>query len=257
MPRRLPEVLTRTEARALIEQTNPGSLTGLRNRVALVLMLRAGLRVSEVCNLAPKDIELDDCAIHVWRGKGAKDRVVYVDPETCDLLRHWFARRPTGSRYLLATIQRAKRGAGKSEPGQRLAPRYLQALSRRLAWDAGLDKHVTPHTLRHTYATEELKDGTPIHQIQKDLGHAHLSTTAVYLHVRDGERRSRAQRRQPLGFLNGLHDNGKEANRGNPTDAEEAAAPEQEVHTEAAAGIPAIAAGGARAGIGGDGDWCI
>ncbi|HUW08992.1 MAG TPA: tyrosine-type recombinase/integrase, partial [Anaerolineae bacterium] len=85
-----------------------------------------------------------------------------------------------------------------------MSPRYLQALATRLAKRAGIEKRVHPHTLRHTYATEEVKAGTPLHQVQKDLGHAHLATTAVYLHVFDKERQERARNRPPMGLLNGL-----------------------------------------------------
>ncbi|MCJ7751438.1 MAG: tyrosine-type recombinase/integrase [Armatimonadetes bacterium] len=200
----LPEVLTENEARTLVAQTNPRSITGLRNRVALVLMLRAGLRVSEVCHLAPKDVDLDDCALHIWRGKGAKDRVVYLDPEACALLQLWWERRPKGSHYLLPVVQTGRRGPGTAKAGTAMSPRYLQALVTRLAKRAGIEKRVHPHTLRHTYATEEVKAGTPLHQVQKDLGHAHLATTAVYLHVFDKERQERARNRRPMGLLNGL-----------------------------------------------------
>ena len=204
MGQRLPEVLTVDEARALVGQTNARSLTGLRNRVALVLMLRAGLRVSEVCHLAPKDVDIDEGALHVWRGKGAKDRVVYLDGETCELLRLWQARRPAGSRWLLPLVQTGRRGAGESTAGGRMSPEYMRSLVRRLAKRAGIERRVTPHTLRHTYATEEVRAGTPLHQVQASLGHARLSTTAIYLHCQDNERQERARTRPPMGLLDDM-----------------------------------------------------
>ena len=200
----LPEVLTEEEGRALIAQTNPRSVTGLRNRVALALMLRAGLRVSEVCHLAPKDIDLAEGSIHVWRGKGAKDRVVYADPEACELLELWRARRPDRSPYLLPVVQTGRRGAGAAKAGARMSPAYLRSLVRRLAKTAGIERRVPPHMLRHTYATEQVKAGTPLHEVQTDLGHSDLSTTAVYLHVFDKERQERARRRRPMGLLDGV-----------------------------------------------------
>ena len=75
---------------------------------------------------------------------------------------------------------------------------------KRLARRAGIEKWVHPHTLRHTYATEEVKAGTPLHEVQADLGHAHLATTSVYLHVFDKERQERARSRPPIGLLNGM-----------------------------------------------------
>ncbi len=201
---RLPEVLTEEEAKALIEQTNPRSVTGLRNRVALMLMLRTGLRNSEVCHLAPKDIDLAEGSIHVWRGKGAKDRVVYADPELCELLAKWRERRPDRSPYLLPVVQTGRRGAGESKAGARMSPVYLRSLVKRLAKGAGIERRVHPHMLRHTYATEQVKDGTPLHNVQKDLGHSHLSTTAIYLHTYDNDRRERARARRPMGLMDGV-----------------------------------------------------
>ena len=160
---RLPEVLTEEEAKALIAQTNPRrkgaaiSVTGLRNRVALVLMLRAGLRVSEVLHMAPKDIDLAEGSIHVWRGKGAKDRIVYADPELCELLALWRERRPDRSPYLLPVVQTGRRGAGQSKAGARMSSAYLRSLVKRLAKGAGIERRVHPHMLRHTFATEQVK----------------------------------------------------------------------------------------------------
>jgi integrase/recombinase XerD len=199
----LPEVLTEEEGLALLRQTNAKSVTGLRNRVALALMLRAGLRVSEACNLAPKDVELgeESGTLHVWRGKGAKDRTVYLDPELCRLLTLWQAKRPAGSKYLLPVVQTGTRGTGQAKAGRRMSPIYLGALVKRLAKAAGIEKNVHPHTLRHSYATERVREGTPLHEVQADLGHAHLATTSIYLHVFDAERQERAKNRRPIGIV--------------------------------------------------------
>lgn len=73
-----------------------------------------------------------------------------------------------------------------------------------MARRASIERRVHPHTLRHTYATEEVKAGTPLHEVQADLGHAHLATTSVYLHVFDKERQERARSRPLMGLLNGV-----------------------------------------------------
>jgi integrase/recombinase XerD len=196
--RQLPRVMSDDEAERLLGQVNPRSVTGLRNMVGLTLMLRMGLRVSEVCNLSPGDVDLDKRSLHVHRGKGANDRVLFFDPQTLALASLWLERRPKGSRYLLPVIRSGRRGLGQAKPGRRMSPRYLRDLVARLAEQAGIQKQISPHTLRHTFATNELRRGVPIHQLQADLGHSDLSTTAVYLHVVDREREASANGRPPM-----------------------------------------------------------
>jgi len=161
-------------------------------------MLRAGLRVSEVCNLAPSDLDLTAHTLRVHRGKGAKDRVLYLDSQLTERLTLWLARRGNGSRWLLPVIQSGRRGPGEAHAGGRMSPRYLAGLLGRLARQAGLERTVSPHELRHTYATSELRRGVPIHQLQADLGHSNLATTAIYLHVVDLDRERTANGRPPI-----------------------------------------------------------
>jgi integrase/recombinase XerD len=85
-----------------------------------------------------------------------------------------------------------------------MSPRYLRDLVARLARQAGIQKQISPHALRHTFATNELRRGVPIHQLQADLGHSDLSTTAVYLHVVDKEREASANGRPPIALPGSL-----------------------------------------------------
>lgn len=186
-PKRLPEVLTKEEALRLLSQPNKKAPTGLRNRLILQLMYRAGLRVGEIVALAPKDIDYQEGILRVFRGKGAKDRTLYLDEHTLDLLRLWEERRPGGSRYLLCTLK-----------GKALSDRYIRAMVRRYAQRAGLTKGVHPHMLRHSFATELLQENYNIREVQKLLGHSDLSTTMVYTHVFDSELRDKLRRREPL-----------------------------------------------------------
>lgn len=196
--RRLPRFLSHEEAEALLAQVNPKSLTGLRNLAALLLMLRAGLRVSEVVNLRREDVDLAERRLHVREGKGGKDRTLYLDHQTTVTLALWLERRPTGSRWFLPTVQTGRRGAGQSKAGGQSGVRYLQAMVARLGRQAGIEKGVNPHVLRHTFATNELGRGVPVHQLQADLGHGDLATTAIYLHVVDPERERSANGRAPM-----------------------------------------------------------
>ena len=194
----LPHFLTGEEAENLLAKVNPKSLTGARNLAALVLMLRAGLRVSEVAALQVADLDLKDRRLHIRRGKGAKDRTLYLDQLVAVTLAVWLKRRPTASRWLLPTVQTGRRGAGEAKAGGQIGARYLQAMVARLGREAGIEKAVSPHVLRHTFATSELARGVPIHDLQKDLGHADLATTSVYLHVVDPDRERAANGRPAI-----------------------------------------------------------
>ena len=195
MPKRrksLPHPLTEEESKKLLAVTSSRSITALRDQVAILLMLRAGLRVSETCNLAPSDLDMGARKLRVHRGKGAKDRVLYLAPHVADRLAVWLARRPNGSRWLLPVIHGGRRALGEATPGGRMSPRSVAAHLSRLAQDAGIERKVSPHELRHTYATRELTRGVNITQIQRALGHGDLSTTAIYLHVVDSDREASA-----------------------------------------------------------------
>jgi integrase/recombinase XerD len=196
----LPRFLTPEEAEKLLAQVNPKSVTGLRNQAALLLMLRAGLRVSEVAQLHLSDLDLRERRLTVRRGKGAKDRTLYLDQQTAEALGKWLAleKRPK-SQWLLPTVQTGRRGVGVSQAGAQIGRRYLQAMVARLGREAGLPKEKChPHALRHTFATSEIARGVPVHQLQADLGHADLATTSVYLHVMDAQRQETANGRPPM-----------------------------------------------------------
>jgi len=177
MARHLPKIMEKHEVAELLAQPNTGCPTGLRNRAILEVMYRAGLRVSEVCNLRPRDIRWQAQELTVVAGKGDKDRVVPFGRELENWLRMWADRRPTvgnGTGFFFCTLQ-----------GGRMSPRYLQQLVKRLATKAGLDpEQVTPHVLRHTCATELLDEGFTIREVQEVLGHARVETTQIYTHVR-------------------------------------------------------------------------
>lgn len=196
MAKRLPTVLEKDEAQALLRQPNTGCPTGLRNRVMLEVFYRAGLRNSEVRHLRPGDIRWQDGVIEVRGGKGGKDRVVPIDSETLGWLRAWKAERPRG-RYFFNTLQ-----------GSELSARYLQELIKRLARKAGIERadQVTPHVLRHSYATHLLDDGFTLREIQTLLGHSNVSTTQIYTHVSPGDLTEKIQRRGENGEKRGRVD---------------------------------------------------
>ena len=172
--KKLPVVLEKEEAEAILAQPNTGCPTGLRNRAILELMYRAGLRVSEVINLKPGDIRWGVGILEVRSGKGGKDRNVPVDSETLGWLRAWQGQRPGRRQRFFTTLQ-----------GKPLSARYLQQLVKRLAHKAGLERadQITPHVFRHSYATGLLNDGFTIREVQTLLGHSNVSTTQIYTHI--------------------------------------------------------------------------
>jgi integrase/recombinase XerD len=143
----------------------------LRNKVILALLYSSGLRVSELVMLHTDSIDLHDRTLRI-RGKGEKDRIVLFDEETKELLEEYLLVRGYQSDYLFV-----------NRSGNHLTPRYIQMMIKDYATVAGIKKRVTPHILRHSFATHLLKNGVDIRAIQQLLGHANLSTTQIYTSV--------------------------------------------------------------------------
>jgi len=166
-PRRAPVVLSREEV-ALLLQAAPG----LKYKAALSVAYGAGLRVSEVAHLKVSDIDSDPMTLRVEQGKGQRDRTVMLSPRLLELLRDWWhAARPQVWLF----------------PGQNpINPVTARQLNRAVTAAknlAGVSKRVSPHTLRHSFATHLLEQGADIRVIQVLLGHAKLETTALYTRV--------------------------------------------------------------------------
>ncbi len=175
MRRRLPDVLTRDEARALLATPNRYYPTGQRDLCMLKLMLNAGLRASEVLSLTWRDGDLHTGRLVIRRGKGDKDRQVWVNDEVLAQMRAWRERSPE-SRYCFPTLK-----------GTRIYDAALREMVKRRGRKAGISKDVHPHMLRHTYATELYRETKDIRLVQKALGHANLSTTMIYTHIVDDD----------------------------------------------------------------------
>ncbi len=176
-PRRLPKVLTSDEQKRLLAKFDLRYSSAMRNLLAVRLMLECGLRCGEVVAVRPEHLDLDTCRLLVREGKGARDRVVWFSDDLRDLTARWLERRPT-SEWLLTTRHRTQ-----------VNTRYLRELVKRKAVAAGLSEpdRVTPHVLRHTFATDLLRETKNIRLTQKALGHASLATTMIYTHVADEE----------------------------------------------------------------------
>ena len=172
-PRKLPVVLSPDEVKRLLEAT-----TNLKYKAALATAYGAGLRASEVTHLKVTDIDSQRMVIRVEQGKGSKDRNAILSPALLALLRDW---------WRTAQAQRRMLKGGWLFPGQNpvnpLSTRQLRRAMDASAKLAGLDKHVSLHSLRHAFATHLLEQGIDIRQIQVLLGHKKLETTAMYSQV--------------------------------------------------------------------------
>ena len=182
-PMRLPDRLTREEARALLATPNLRYKTPRRNRAMMRLLYRGGLRCAELCDLRMRDIDFSDGRVKIVEGKGKRDRVVWVDKETLEILRGWKLERWAGPTFFT------------TRTGSPVQTSEVRRMVKRYGLRAGIDRDCHPHLLRHTFATELLEDGFSIIEVQKLLGHAHISTTAIYLHVADEKLASRLRDR--------------------------------------------------------------
>jgi len=183
VPEKLPDILTPAEIMQLFE-----AVRSMKHRVVLMLAYGAGLRISEVCSLQVSDIDSQRMVIHVRDGKGGKDRYVMLGDRLLKVLREYFRlTQPQGS-FLFPGM----RGA------PHLQPTTVQRMLQTVVATCGFSKRITPHVLRHCFATHLLEAGTDVRTIQQLLGHASIRTTARYTQI---STRQIGQTRSPLDRL--------------------------------------------------------
>jgi len=183
LDRRLPSFLTIDEVERLLEAPDLSTPQGQRDRALLELLYASGLRVSELVNLTPEQVNLDSCEIRVW-GKGAKERVVLMGKPAAKALSAYLNQ---GRPKLLG--KRRSSALFLNRYGERLPERRVQRILERYASLASIDKRVYPHLLRHTFATHLLDGGADLRVVQELLGHANLSSTQIYTHVTKSQAR--------------------------------------------------------------------
>ena len=188
--KRLPRTLTRRELTTVLETAdrseNPAA------SLVVTMMLDTGLRVSEVCELNLEDIDFDDGSARVLGGKGDKDRLVLFTTRTVERLRSWL---PIRTRLAPGEEQ----ACFVNRHGRRLQPRGVQRMMDSLGQEAGLPKgKLTPHVLRHNFATGLLERGADLVTIQRLMGHATIATTRVYLEISDQTLREVYHRAQSM-----------------------------------------------------------
>ncbi|HDQ14792.1 MAG TPA: tyrosine recombinase XerC [Sediminispirochaeta sp.] len=175
---RLPEVLSELEIRRVLE--NPDlSYQGLRDRAILELLYSTGCRVSELTALNLRDINRNKKSIRV-RGKGGKERYVFVGEPAAEALSTYL---PLRERHVQGRNPDARLALFLNMRGERLSPRGVSLIVEKHVRESGIDKKVSPHTFRHSFATHLLNNGAEIRLVQEMLGHAGISTTQIYTHV--------------------------------------------------------------------------
>ncbi len=170
------------ELERLLKQPDTATDAGRRDRAIFELLFSTGLRISELCNLDRESVNLKSEEFSV-RGKGGKVRVVFLSPEAKQTLESYLDKRKDMSEPMFVNNKEG-----------RITPRSVERIIKRYSIAAGIMKTVTPHTLRHSFATDLLRNGADLRAVQLLLGHANISTTQVYTHITDRELKSVHQR---------------------------------------------------------------
>lgn len=184
------DLITQQELNRLLDAPDTTTLKGLRDKAILETLFSTGLRVSELCSL-PREIDLraDEYSV---RGKGEKVRVVFLSEESKSAIKNYLAKRKDMDDALfvqtppLTPPPTKGREKGRGVPSEsRLTQRSIQRIIKYYAIKAGISKKVTPHVVRHMFATDLLSNGADLRSVQMLLGHANIATTQIYTHVTD------------------------------------------------------------------------
>lgn len=170
----LPGALTREEMAKLIEYNYPQNLKGLRDRAIIEMLYSSGVRVGELVSIKIKDLDFKEKTVTVL-GKGNKERLLPVTSQAVDSIENYLMKRPTGKdkdSIIFCNLQ-----------GGQLTERGVQFIIDTLARNCGIYRKVTPHMLRHSFATHFLENGMNLRYLQKLLGHSNLSTTEIYTNL--------------------------------------------------------------------------
>lgn len=161
------------------EKADNSPLVKARDKAILELFFSTGMRVSELASLKISSINLERDEFTV-RGKGDKTRVAFISHQARAALKYYLGLRQDTAPYMFVRHDRAKSGASEVGP---LTPRSIERLVKYYSIAAGIPKHVTPHTLRHSFATDLLINGADLRSVQAMLGHSSITTTQIYTHV--------------------------------------------------------------------------
>ncbi|MFQ5858397.1 MAG: tyrosine recombinase XerC [Anaerolineae bacterium] len=178
IPKRLPDYLDLYEVEALLAAPDATVPQGQRDRAIMEVLYASGLRVSELVSLNLSNVDVPHGELRVW-GKGAKERLALLGEPACRALRRYIR----DGRSKLIKENRVTNALFLNRLGSRLSTRSVSNILHKYAKLAGLERRVTPHIMRHTFATHLLDGGADLRTVQELLGHADLSSTQIYTHV--------------------------------------------------------------------------
>lgn len=170
----IPEVLTMQEVQLLLQMPDPSSFIGSRDRAILEVLYASGLRVSEVCSLNIYDVGEDSIRV---KGKGEKERIVPIACFSLQVVDSYLAS------FRSTLLQKEETALFVTTKGHRINRQEVWSLVKRYSKQMGLSREISPHTLRHSFATHLLENGADLRVIQEMLGHSHIATTDRYTHI--------------------------------------------------------------------------
>lgn len=173
------DLISSVELTRLLKAPQGTDVKSLRDTAILELFFSTGLRVSELASL-PRDLDLSRDEFSI-RGKGEKVRVVFLSKEAKDAVRVYLAKRKDMEEAMFVNVGNNKNGLGE----RRLSTRSIERIVKHYAIKAGISKKVTPHVIRHSFATDLLQNGADLRSVQMLLGHANIATTQIYTHITD------------------------------------------------------------------------
>jgi site-specific recombinase XerD len=186
VPERSLDLITIEELESLLKAPDTNTLRGLRDKAMFEMLFSTGLRVSELCAL-PRDInlKLDEMSV---RGKGEKVRVVFISDDARNAVKKYLDKRDDMDDALFVQIGgKGNEKLAQKKDSLRLTPRSIERIIKQYAINCGISKKVTPHVIRHSFATDLLRNGADLRSVQMLLGHANINTTQIYTHVTDTE----------------------------------------------------------------------
>lgn len=181
VPERSLDLISQAELERLMQVSDTKTVIGARNQAMLELLFSTGLRVSELCSLN-RDLDLSQDELTV-RGKGDKVRLVFISPDAKKAVKHYLSKRKDLEEALFVPVGPRAEADIRRGNEVRLTPRSIERIVKKMAIESGITKKVTPHVIRHSFATNLLTNGADMRAVQTLLGHANITTTQVYTHV--------------------------------------------------------------------------